>query len=273
MKWNRIAAAALLITATSAAAAPPQFEGEADFKITTRRQKGGTMNGTARMFVAPAGFRMEWVMETGAVRPGAPPEIKMTMLAKLPNPEKVYLVNDDKKTYSSWDAKAGRDGAAKESGETYTVETLGPDRIAGYACQNARVRSSKGTDFDVCVTKELGASTEWIAAMNRNDPEALSWLKALREKGIEGFPIRWSVRQKGSSEPTMVMELVSAQKKNLPASLFSVPAGYTETDFAVGGLTPEQEKAMGEALKKMSPEQRRQYEEMMKRHGQPTPAP
>src|SRR5215510_11656084 len=171
MRMNRIAVCAALLLAAAAAPVFAQFEGEADFKITTRRQKGGTIEGTSRMFVSPAGFRMEWVMKTGAVRQGAPAEVKMTMLAKLPNPEKVYLVNDDKKTYSSWDAKAGRDGAAKEPGETYTVEKLGADRVAGFACQNARVRSSKGTDFDVCLTKELGASTEWIAAMNRNDPE------------------------------------------------------------------------------------------------------
>ena len=271
MKWNRIAAA-VLVSATAAAAAgatPASFEGEADFKIATRRPQGGSMDGTARMFVSPAGFRMEWVMKTGSVRPGAPPEIKMTMLAKLPNPEKVYLLNDEKKMYSSWDAKPKSDGAPKAAADTYTVETLGADRIAGYACQNARVRSSKGTDFDVCVTKDFGASTEWIAAMNRNDPDSLSWLKALRDKGIEGFPIRWSVRQKGSSEPSMVMELVSVQKKALPASLFTVPSGYKETNLS-GGLTAEQEKTLRE---RMSPEQRKQYDEMQKRRAQVTPAP
>jgi len=30
---------------------------------------------------------------------------------------------------------------------------------------------------------------------------------------------------------------------------------------------------MSDALKRMSPEQRKQYEETMKRHGQPTPVP
>lgn len=197
----------------------------------------------------------------------------MTMLASLPNPEKVYLVNDENKTYSVWDTKQAKEDMKSASKETYKVEKLGADKIAGYACENARVTSSKGSDFEVCVTKEFGPSTDWILAMNRNDPEARSWLKALKDKGIEGFPIRWAVRQKTSAEPTTVMELVRAQKKSLSASLFQVPPDYKETGLAVGGLTPEQEKAMSEALKRMSPEQRRQYEEMMKRHGQPTPAP
>ena len=212
-------------------------------------------------------------MKTGSAnKKGQPTEITMTMLAALPNPDKVYLVNDENKTYSVWDVKSASN-PAPASKDTYKVEKLGNDRVAGYACQNARVTSSKGNDFDVCVTKEFGPSSDWIAAMNRNDPETHSWLKALREQGIEGFPIRWSVRPKGSGEPATVMELVRAQKKSLSASLFAVPAGYKETGFAVGGLSPEQEKAMSEALKRMSPEQRKQYEEMMKRHGQPTPAP
>jgi hypothetical protein len=62
--------------------------------------------------------------------------------------------------------------------------------------------------------------------------------------------------------------------------MFQVPPGYEQTDFAVGGLSPEQEKAladaraqMDEAMKNMSPEERKQVEEMMKRYGQPTPVP
>jgi hypothetical protein len=278
MKWlKRTIAAVPLLLCVSAASA--QFEGEADFKITSRREKGTPIEGTARMYIAPSGFRMEWVMQTASAGKKAPSEIKMTMLAALPNPDKVYLVNDENKTFSVWETKPARENDASAK-DTYKVEKLGSERIAGYPCQNARVTSSKGNDFDVCVTREFGPSADWIAAMNRNDPESLSWLKALRAQGVEGFPIRWSVRAKKAAEPTSVMELVRAQKKTLAASLFKVPAGYKQTDFAVGGLTPEQQKQMGDAqkqmndaMKDMTPEQRKQVEEMMKRYGQPTPVP
>ncbi len=278
MKGNRIACILVLLLSTAAAPLFAQFEGEADFKITSRREKGGPLEGTARMFSSAGGFRMEYAMATGSTRKGATGEIKMTMIAKLPNPEKVYLVNDEKKTYSVWETK-GRD-AKPAPRETYKVQKLGDDRVAGYACQNARVTSSKGNAFDVCVTRELGGSSDWIAAMNRDDPDARTWLKALRDEGIEGFPVRWAIRPKGSSEPTVVMELVKAQKKALPAAMFQVPPGYKQTDLAIGGLSPEQEKAMAdaraqmdEAMKNMSPEERKQVEEMMKRYGQPTPVP
>ncbi len=271
-----LAAAALVLTASAAFA---QFEGEATFKVTTRREKGAPLEGTAHVFSSRTGFRMEWDMATGASGRKGPAQIKMVMLARLPNPDKIYMVNDANRTYSVWDTKKAREQAKTAPKETYTVEKLGTDRVAGYTCQNVRVTSSKGSVFDVCVSRELGASSDWLEAMNRDNPDAGSWLKSLRESGIEGSPVRWSVRSKGSAEPTMVMELVRADKKALSAALFEVPAGYKETGLAMGGLTPEQEKAMAdaraqmqEALKDMTPEQRKQYEEMMKRYA-PTPAP
>jgi hypothetical protein len=272
-----LAAAAFLLAAASARA---QFEGEADFKITTYRDKGN-LDGTAKMYTGKSGFRMEWAMTTPpSSKGGKPATIKMTMIAAKPNPEKVYLVNDENKTYSVWDTQQGRDSLKKAPKESYKVEKLGTDKVAGYTCANARVTSSKGSVFDVCVTKELGPSADWLAAMNRSDPDAQSWLQALKDDGIDGFPVRWSVRDKSSGKVTMSMEMTRADRKPLPASLFVVPAGYKETNFAVGGLTPEQQKAMGDAqkqmqesMKDMTPEQRRQVEEMMKRYGQPTPVP
>jgi hypothetical protein len=75
----------------------------------------------------------------------------------------------------------------------------------------------------------------------------------------------------------MTMELTSLDKKSLPASLFEVPAGYKQTEMAIGGLTPEQQKALADArermLKNMTPEQRKKYEDAIKRYAPPTPAP
>ena len=265
-----LAAAALVLTASAASG---QFEGEATFKVTTRRENGAPLEGTAHMYSSKTGFRMEWAIATGATGKGGPAEIKMVILAKLPNPENVYMVNDANRTYSVWDTKTARENLKTAPKETYTVEKLGTDRVAGYACQNARVTSSKGSVFDVCATKEFGASSDWLAAMNHNNPDSGSWLKSLRDAGIEGSPVRWSVRSKGAAEPKMIMELVRADRKALSTALFEVPAGYKETGFAMGGLTPEQEKALGDARARMqSPEQRKQSEEMMKRSA-PTPAP
>jgi FlaG/FlaF family flagellin (archaellin) len=278
---KRILAFATLVLAAATASA--QFEGQADFKITTNAGKDQTMNGTGKMFVTRSAYRSEFEMkmtDTEGRKSGAPARMKMTMFAKASEPDKLYMLNDENKTYSIWDTAKFRDDAKKRPKETYTVKKLGKDTVAGLSCQNALLTSSKGDEIEACVSSELGASTEWLSAMNRRDGGSGSWIEALRGAGLEGFPVRWSTRGRGSKDATTTMELTRVERRTVPVSLFQVPSGYKQTDAAMGGLTPEQEKAMSdakaqmnEALKDMTPEQRRQYEEMMKSLGQPTPKP
>jgi len=74
----------------------------------------------------------------------------------------------------------------------------------------------------------------------------------------------------------MVWEITRIDRRAPPASIFDVPPpGYRQTDHAVGGLSPEQRKALDDAkakmLENMTPEQRKAYEDALRRHGQPTP--
>jgi hypothetical protein len=88
-------------------------------------------------------------------------------------------------------------------------------------------------------------------------------MKALVDAGLEGFPIRWTTKGQGRGD--MTMELVSAKRQSVPASTFEVPAGYTKSESLVPFSNPEIDKKMKEALDKMTPEQRKQFEEMMKK--------
>jgi Domain of unknown function (DUF4412) len=273
--------AATLAAAALASASP--FEGVADFRVQTSMEKGKSMTGTGRIFVTPSAYRTEWEMTVpDSSRRGkqGPQRMKMTMLGKVANPNVLTMINDENKTYSVWDASKSAKEAGSVSKETYTVERLGAGSVAGFGCDKARLTSSQGDQIEVCVSKELGASGDWIAAVNRSEASGQNWVRVLKEKGIAGFPVRWSMRRKGETEPFTTTELTRLEKKSLPASLFEVPAGYRQTDIAIGGLTPEQEKAMSdaraqmdEALKNMTPEQRKAYEDAMKRYAQPTPRP
>ena len=109
--------------------------------------------------------------------------------------------------------------------------------------------------------------------MNRGDRASGSWIHSLKTAGIEGFPVRWSTRNKGSRDATMTMEMTRVEKKSLPASLFELPAGYKQSETAMGGLTPEQQKQIDDAMKDLTPEQRKAFEDAMKRSAQPTPRP
>jgi hypothetical protein len=273
----------VLLLSTSATVSA-QFEGVADFRVTMTGEKGKSVPSTGRVYVTKNAYRTEWETQfdasTRAPKAGeeaaVPRRFKMTMFGKVAEPDKLYMINDENKTYSVMDLKKIREEARSVSKETYTVQKLGTDTVAGVSCQKGLVTSSSGNEFEVCVSKDWRMSGEWLAGMQRNR-NAGSWLAALRENGLEGFPIRWVMRRRGSPEPVVVMELTHAEKKSLPSSLFEVPSGYKESSSGVGGLTPEQEKMMrdarAKALENMTPEQRKAYEDSMKAYARPTPKP
>jgi len=263
MKKIGLAASIVLAAATALA----QTEGVADYKIS-----GESVNGTGRLYFSKVGYRVEWNMDVsrdahrGA---GGPREMKMTMFGKLSEPDVVYTLNDETKSWSTWNTKQARDEASK-SKPKYTVEKLGADSVAGFACQNARIKSSRGSVMEVCATKELAVPAGWLSAMNRQHGDDGSWIAAMREAGVDGFPIRWVTKGEGRTG-TITMEMTKFEKKAVPASSFEVPAGYQKSDSLSVGMSPEQKKQMDEALKNMTPEQRKQYEEMMKKYGQAPP--
>jgi hypothetical protein len=100
--------------------------------------------------------------------------------------------------------------------------------------------------------------------MNRRQRTG-SLFKALTDAGLTGFPIRWTFRRSGEKEAFSSFELTAFQKTSVPASTFEIPADYKKVTGSDRRLTPEQEEAMRKAMENMTPEQRKQYEEMMKK--------
>ncbi len=278
-------AIALCLAVAGAPAALAQFEGTADFKVTTITGKGEVVPGNGRISADKNGYRMEWqtdiskIVKGRAVRSGdGPQQVKVTMIGKASAPDKLYLVDDANKTYSVWDLKKARSESSADTATTYTVTRLGPDKVAGLTCQRAQLVSSKGTVIDVCVAGELSVSLDWLSAMGRKQKESTSWITALRNNSLAGFPVRYSMREKDAAQPFVTMEMTKIDRGPVNAALFEVPAGYKETDFAIGGLSPEQQKAVSDArakmraaLERMTPEQRKAYEDAMKRATHPTP--
>ena len=285
---NVLLLAGVLLSA--AAAARAQFEGTADLKIVTGHGKE-SVNATGKLFASKAAYRMEWEADLsryGKDKSGsgsqAPQKFRTALFGTVAEPDKLYMIDDAHKTYSIWDLKKMRSENSDLPKQTYTVQKLGTDTVAGISCQKAQLTSSNGNVIDACVAKEFAVSNDWLAALGRRQKENTTWVGALRENGLTGFPVRFAMRGKGQTEPFVTMEVTKVERGPVSAAMFEVPAGYKETDFALGGLSPEQQKAasdararMREALDRMTPEQRKAYEDAMKRHGiaapTPTPAP
>lgn len=242
-----LALAALLVPHAALAA---DFEGVLSFKLS------GETSGTMRSFVSKHGMRSEAEMQ-------APPELQQAGMGKVlktatiiraSEPRTVYVLDVARKTYSTFVSEPGssRDDA------TYTVKRAGKDRVAGLSCEKATVSSSEGETIDVCITTELRADSTWMRALAQGDEDGSD--AALRKAGLEGIPVRWS-----SGGTTM--ELVSLDRRSVPASTFAIPEGFKKTENPLGLGEAETKKMMEDAMKDLTPEQRKQVEEMMKGQG------
>lgn len=263
------AAAALALAATPALA---QFEGRLDYTMTQDlppepgAKKGANPPGKVTLYVSATGARSEM---TGTVPDGqgGMRSLRIVTIWKVAEPRRTVMINESQKTYSVFE----QDPAEGRTGQKAKLERLGAGKVAGYGCERVRITSGRGDGVqELCVTKELGKVAA-LARMTAEEDEDVFAL--LRDAGLDGVPV--SMKTFGDEgEQMMAMQLTSARKQAVPASLFAVPAGYKETGMAGVFASPEQQKEldaamkeMQERMKDMSPEQRKQMEEMMKKLG------
>jgi hypothetical protein len=265
-----------LVVVFAAATANAQFEGVADMKITTTGAKSN-VTGTGKTYVSKVGWRSEVEMSSPEMaKATGTRSMRMVTLGKLSDPDKVYMLNERMKTYAVLDAKKTREMAASlgTREHKYSVKKLGKDMVAGLSCDKVLIQQEgEKTQIEACISREF-MTGDWLKSMERGKRGGHDFMKALRDAGLEGYPIRMVTKQPDGAG--MTMELTKVERRPVPASMFEVPPGYKETSMmGMMAQTPEQakqmeeaQKQMEEAMKKMTPEQRKQMEEMMKKMGQ-----
>ena len=97
-------------------------------------------------------------------------------------------------------------------------------------------------------------------------------MKALKDAGAEGFIAKMISRDK-TGAPAVTLELVKAEKRAVPAALLEIPAGYKKQEGILGmmpgmmPISPEQQQTINKTMEKLTPEQRRMLEGIMKKKG------
>lgn len=263
----------LAIVAGAALAATPafaQFEGEITMKLTTREGSG-----TGKAYISKAGARSE--LEIQAARM----PMKMTTLVRTANPDLMYMINDQQKSYAEMDLKKMREQGAKmrteSAKEPWVVKKLGKETVNGYSCQHVLVtRAGDKSESEWWTSKDIaGLSYESMKGLMRrggqDGDEGI--MKSLRDADADGFVVKLVTHEKNNPTPLSTMELTKVEKKSLPGSLFEIPPGYTKQEGMLGAAgvmaPPEQQEQMKKALENLTPEQRKQIEEMMKSRQQP----
>jgi hypothetical protein len=253
----------LLIVARPAFAA---FEGYIEMNMTMK-EGSGTMKGQ----ISSVGTRAEVAARVAQM--GDMP-VTMTMIMKFSNPDVVYMLNDATKTYVEFNVKDIGDADKNRPDKEYTVKKLGKEKVAGYVCEHLLLTAKDSTETEVWTTKDLVDLNVFREYMRRNRQSAdvQGIMKALKEAGAEGFIAKMISRDK-TGAPAVTLELVKAEKRTVAASLFEIPAGYKKQEGMLGmmpgmmPISPEQQQTINKAMEKLTPEQRKMLEGLMKHKG------
>ena len=219
--------------------------GYMEMKMTS--DKAGT-EGTLKIYYSSVGNRTEIDTKMGQM----PAPMHMIVISKKSNPNIVTQVNEAGKTYTEMDVTKNKNNDKT----TYTVKKVGDETVNGYKCVHVILTNSRGEVEDLWSSKDV-ADYEMYHEANKNNPRSGSsenQLKALKEVGAEGFPVRIITKRQ---EAKITMDLVKVEKKAIPASMFDVPADYKKQEAMSGFKTSEE-------MQKMSPEERAKYFENLK---------
>ena len=119
-------------------------------------------------------------------------------------------------------------------GMVYQVTKIGSERVLGYNCIHSRMAiypagaKSAGTTEDIWTSVDVPGYADFKKlALNQNATPKMT--QALEEAGCGGSFVKVEMQSKIIS---MDMQLITAERKNFPASMFQIPPGYTQKSSA-----------------------------------------
>jgi outer membrane lipoprotein-sorting protein len=256
-----------LLCATAPALA--EFEGILDMKVSmTGTDTGG--EGAVKVAVSKAGARNEMNLQAGGMK------MQVVMLFKNDTSNVVYRLDEANKTYSEIDLTKLQELAGRAAqNENYTVKKLGEEKILDYKTQHV-LATGKESKIELWTAKDLldYATFNRLQGAQGNRMGGGDQLqKALKDAGADGIPLKMVTTMNDGA--TVTMEVVKAEKKALPASLFQIPPDFKKSTGGMMGDMPGMsspdmdalKKQMEDALKNLTPEQREMMEKMMKQRG------
>ena len=213
-----------------------------EFKLTSK-----SFTGTFRTLALDGNSRTEMSMTSASF----PNPINVVSLRLSSTPDKAYSLNEKNKTYSEVDlAKSG-----ESEDEEYDITVLGKEKIGNYNCVHVKVVYKKsGKTNEMWLSKDVAGYASYRNVRMKYVGSARIYT-ALMAKGAEGFVVRILAQSERGEQ--MQMDLVRAGTQSIDVSLFSLN-GYTKSTGAGPGMgRPD--------IQSMTPEQRKEYIEEMKR--------
>ncbi|MEO7425441.1 MAG: DUF4412 domain-containing protein [Fibrobacteria bacterium] len=222
--------------ATAAVTAGAAFEGVIDLNVAMEAGSGDL-----RLFTAGERAKLEMKLLVNPL----PAPIELGVLLDPKQPDVLFLVNDNLRTYSSIDVTPKATAADDPSLGKYALKVLGKEKRLGYPCTHVTL-TRKNELVDAWITQdfpEVYAVLKKLQAANPQFGQAEAF-RALEAAGQAGLPMRCIVVRDGQRVTTEVRKI---ERKKVPAAVFAVPADYKRSELAAaGGLqpTPEQVEEM-----------------------------
>ena len=224
-----------------------------EFKISS--SKGAT--GSIKTFYSSGNSRMEMQMTIPQMPNGG---FSRTSITKSAKPSTVYALDDKSKTYSTSETPAS---ASNATCDNCIVKVLGKEKVGNYNCTHATV--TKGTEAnEYWTTTEIPEFEMYSKANSGNKYMGTNGeYDALKKNGAAGFIVKSITKDARGGDFTL--ELVKMEKKDIPMSMFEIPADYKQSTSTAPMGAPAIDAAK---LQNMTPEERQKYvEEMKKQYG------
>jgi hypothetical protein len=176
----------------------------------------GTMVATNKIYTsASAGMRMEMEMEM-------PQMGKMQNIIIMPKGKNtMYMLNPKTKTYMESPTNIN----PKAINAAFNIQVVGNEKVGGYNCVHLKVTNGDKQITDMWTTKDIAGYETMMALAKGNDTFGSEKVYAqLKSKGVDGMLVKTVIN---IGKKPMVNELVKAENRSNPASLFALPTGYS----------------------------------------------
>ena len=208
----------------------------------------GNMNGLMKVYSQDGNSRSEVNMNV----PGMPAGLgSISVLILKSNPGTIYMLNDKNKTYTEISSSSQNEDMKDFPQSDYEVTLIGKEKANNYNCAHVIVKR-KGSNHatEMWTTTELDGYSDFVKAKTQYTGK-VNMYRALEEKGAVGFPVRIKSAEHGHD---LQIDLVKAEKRNNPATLFSL-SGYTKNESAAKPGAAEMQEMM-KKLQNMTPAER-----------------
>ncbi|HEY2720549.1 MAG TPA: DUF4412 domain-containing protein [Chitinophagaceae bacterium] len=204
--------------------------------------KGMSIKTDTKMYVSSSGaMRVEMDMQNSAMKGKDPGP--MVIIGHSDKPSESISIKDDTKTYSV-NHFTDKDFDTGEKVKS-TATKIGEEQILGFNSVHARIISNKNigglySEIDtidlwrsndvplVASVKELMEKFDSKTGISLYSPDIADQLKQM---GCEGFMTKLEIHSRNAS---ITEVLVKVEHRDLPASMFQIPAGYKETKDGIG---------------------------------------